>query len=154
MTGVSAAERGALAAIRGDERSRLAVFARTVAGATVDVDARLASVTALGDGRYLVTGSRDDDAFAAGFRPDFDRRGSLADPDDDESDGTEGTSNGGVGRDPGGGAGESGRGDDGVGFPVLPVGGVPPVVTLVLVVAAAVTSLLAIAVTALSLRQL
>jgi hypothetical protein len=152
VTGVSAAERGALAAIRGDERSRLAVFAPRVAGATVDVDARLASVTALGDGRYLLTGSRDGEAFAAVVRPDFDRRGSLFatqtdDPDraDPPSDTTEAS-------------GESGDGgspeDEGLDLPPPSPGDVPPVVTLVLIVAAAVTSLSAIAVTALSLRQL
>lgn len=53
---------------------------------------------------------------------------------------------------------ESGDGgsaeDEGLDLPPPSPGDVPPVVTLVLVVAAAVTSLLAIAVTALSVRQL
>jgi hypothetical protein len=149
VTGVAAAERGALAAIRATERSRLAVFAGTVAGATVDVDARLASVTALGDGRYLLTGSRDGEAFAAIVRPEFDRRGSLAGPDD-ESDGTEVAD----GEDSGEGTSASDSGADGVSVPALPVGGVPPVVTLVLVAAAAVASLAAVAVTILAVRQM
>jgi hypothetical protein len=152
VTGVSAAERGALAAIRGDERSRLAVFAPRVAGATLDVDARLASVTALGDGRYLVTGSRDDEAFAAVVRPDFDRRGSLFATEADDPDRTDSPSDTAeVLRE----SGDGGRAEDeGIDLPPPALGSVPPVVTLVLVVAAVVTSLLAIAVTALSLRQL
>jgi hypothetical protein len=152
VTGVSAAERGALAAIRGDERSRLAVFARTVAGATVDVDARLASVTALGDGRYLVTGSRDDEAFAAVVRPDVEARGSLFATEADDPDRADPPS------DTAEASGEPGDGgsaeDEGVDLPPPALGGVPPVVTLALVIAAAVTSLSAIAVTALSVRQL
>ena len=152
VTGVSAAERGGLAAIRGDERSRLAVFARTVAGATVDVDARLASVTALGDGRYLVTGSRDGEAFAAVVRPDFDRRGSLFATETDDPDRADPPSDTAAAS---GGSGDGGSAEDeGIQLPLPSLVGVTPVVTLVVVVAAVVTSLLAIAVTALSLRQL
>jgi hypothetical protein len=152
VTGVSAAEEGALAAIRGDERSRLAVFARTVAGAAVEVDARVESVTALGDGRSLLTGSRDGEAFAAVVRPDFDSGGSLAGTVEDGD--VDGSSDGGGGGDTGGGGDDSGGGDVGVGVPALPVGGVPPGVTVVLVVAAAVASLAAVAVTVRAVRQL
>lgn len=139
---------GVVAAVRRDRGGRLMRFVPGDIVRTRSVAARLRSVTAVGDGRYLVTGDRDGDAYAA-----------LVEPSYDEPGGTSHTAGSGSG------AGEAGGGDtespaggsDGGGGPDLPtvsVGGIPPLVTGVLVVAAALATLVAIAVTALSLRQM
>lgn len=139
---------GVVAAVHRDRGGRLMRFVPGDIVRTLSVAAGLRSVTAVGDGRYLVTGDRDGDAYAALVEPNFD--------DPAGTSHTEGA---------GSGAGEAGSGDtespaggsDGGGgpdLPSVPVGGVPPLVTGVLVVAAAIATLVAIAVTALSLRQM
>lgn len=153
VTDVAPAEVGVVTAVRRDTGGRLMRFAKGDVIRTRPVDARLRSVTAVGDGRYLVTGDQAGEAYAAVVEPAFEAPVQQSSSDDSGS-----------------GAGQAGSGDGngdrespadgsdgGFGAPTLPsvpLGGVPSSVTIVLVAAAAIASLAAVAVTLLALRDL
>lgn len=143
VVALALADPGTVAAVRRDADGPLERFGTSVAGRSTDVEARLTSVTAVGSGRYLVTGVRDGEAWAGVLEPDF---ASAAGDDTSEPDGDDGADRTGDAGPDGSGAG------DGGGLPAVP--GVPSTLTMVLVAVAAVASLAAVAVTLLSLRHL
>lgn len=151
-TAVALGDPGTVAVVPGDGGARLSRFAFTAAGRTVDLDASPNSLTAVGDGRYLYAGHRGEDAAAGVVAPSFENGGRLVPP-------TTATGNTGSGQGESGSEGEGADGSTnedggGIGVPSFSVGGVPPLLTQLLVGAAAVGSIAAVAVTAIALRRM
>lgn len=145
VAGIAVADRGSVAAVRGDGGGRLTRFATGLAGRCVRTDARPNAVVALGDGRYVVAGDSEGAAFGAVVAPAFESPA--------EGAGTDAAASG--EESSGSGEGSSTDGEsDGRGLPSVSVDGVPPLLTTLLVGAAVVATVVAVAVTALSLRRL
>ena len=152
VRGVTATGSGALVAAATDDSRHLAradADGLKVVGGALDLDPR--SITAAGDGRYLVAGERDGEASAQVVAPRFDASLVGSPPGDA---GTEGDVSGGSLTEDGTPDGESRDDGDGGLVPSFSVGGVPAGVTQALLVAAVGTSLIAIILTAVAFRRL
>ena len=146
---IAPAGSGAVAAVPHNGSGRLVGFEGGDSAGVTGLVASPRAVTVLGDGRYLVTGERDGDAWAGVVAPGFASPAGLAPADGTDREPDDSGDGDGTARD-----GSGGGTDDGGGRPSVPVGGPSTVVTGLLVAAALVASLVAVAVSVLAWRRL